>query len=105
MEEEQQIKALYERLDRLTKRLDEDAEETLIALIDLHAEASEIVGLHDIVDFVALAIDRQATARVVAEIRSRAAEENDPWLKKEYQDWLEMPGVKRAEAKPDESGE
>ncbi|OWR30962.1 hypothetical protein CDO73_10290 [Saccharibacillus sp. O23] len=105
MEEEQKIKALYERLDRLTMRLDEDSEEALIALIDLHAEASEIVGLHDIVDFVALAIDREATPRVAAEIRSRASVEQDPWLRNEYRDWLEMPGVKRAEAELQESGE
>ncbi|NGZ75036.1 hypothetical protein [Saccharibacillus alkalitolerans] len=67
MEEDPKIRALYERLDLLTMRLDEDAEKALIALIDLHAEASEIVGLHDIVDFVALAIDREATARVAVE--------------------------------------
>lgn len=105
MEEELRIKSLYERFDRLTMRLHEDTEEALIALIDLHAEASEIVGLHDLVDFVALAIDREATPRVAAEIRLRAADESDPWLRNEYRDWLEMPGVKRAEAEPQASEE
>lgn len=105
MEEEPKIKALYERFDRLTMRLDEDKEEVLIALIDLHAEASEIVGLHDLVDFVALAVDREATPRVAAEIRLRASVEQDSWLKNEYRDWLEMPGVKRAEAEPQANGE
>ncbi|OWA34208.1 hypothetical protein B9G55_17965 [Saccharibacillus sp. O16] len=102
------VTRLYERMEELTQRLDE--EQTLLDLIDLHAEASNIPGMHDVTDFVVLALDDLATPHIAAELRARAEHDPDPWLRSEYAEWLKMPGFRAVEAQgrlldvtPDES--